>query len=183
MPSRSSAHETRLLVGLAPASSLPAGLEEVAAQPAAVEALDAAEAVADIVFVDFDCDLGVLCQAVLRRCDQVLVTVTPTPGGVFDAYRSTAVLRRLGMRERLGHVVNRWRPGVNLDEVMADLGGSIAAEIPEDDAVIEAESHHRLVGLDGDGGAAAALNRLATCIEEAAGAAPSAVPRWGSHAG
>jgi CO dehydrogenase nickel-insertion accessory protein CooC1 len=137
-----------------------------------------------VVVVDFDCDLGDHCRDLLARCDQLLVTLTPTAGGVLDAYRSTALLRRLGLRERIGHVVNRWRPGLDLREVMADLGGEIMAEIPDDQAFVDGENQHRVAGLDGGGEVAAALERLATCIEHEAGA-PQAVPdapRWGSHA-
>jgi hypothetical protein len=172
------AHPTGLLVGVAPSSS------PGAAAPAFPAAL-VDDASADVVVVDFDCDLGDHCRDVLARCDQLLVTLTPTAGGVLDAYRSTALLRRLGLRERIGHVVNRWRPGLDLREVMADLGGEIMAEIPDDQAFVDGENQHRVAGLDGGGEVAAALERLATCIEHEAGA-PQAVPdapRWGSHAG
>jgi Flp pilus assembly CpaE family ATPase len=176
------AHETGLLVGLAPAT-LPADLGGAPASPQLVDSLE--RAAVDIVIVDFDCDLGELCGALLERCDQVLVTMTPTAGGVVDAYRSTALLRRLGLRDRIGHVVNRWRPGVDLGEVMGDLAGTIVAQIPDDRALTDAENNHRLAGLEGEGDVVAALALLATRIEEAAAAGRSAAgtPRWGRHAG
>ncbi len=172
-------HPTGLLVSVAPASGSPAG-----ATPPWPERL-VGSAGADVVVVDFDCDLGEQCHDVLARCDQLLVTVTPSATGVVDAYRSTALLRRLGLRERVGHVVNRSRAGVELDEVMADLGGEIVASIPEDGALLAAEDRHRVAGLEADGEVSAALGRLATHIEERAGTARQAAagPRWGSHAG
>ena len=172
------AHPTGLLVGVAPPSRSLAD----AAPPFPSALVD--EAGADLVVVDFDCDLSDQCQDVLARCDQLLVTMAPTAGGVVDAYRSTALLRRLGLRERLGHVVNRWQPGIDLGEVMADLGGEIVAEIPDDKAVVDAENSHRVAGLEGDDELTAALQRLASCIEREAGAALVApdAPRWGTHA-
>ena len=71
------------------------------------------------------------------------MTLTPTARGVLDAYRSTALLRRLGLRDRIGYVVNRWRPGIDLDEVMADLGGERrGARSPRTPALADAENHH-----------------------------------------
>jgi MinD-like ATPase involved in chromosome partitioning or flagellar assembly len=177
------AHESGLLVGLAAASSLPHVREDSTPLAAVIDS--PACAAANIIIVDFDCDLDDECSRLLLRCDQVLVTLTPTAGGVVDAYRSTAVLRRMGLRNRIGHVVNRWRPGIDLGETMADVGGVIAAEIPEDPGVVEAEHQHRLVALDGHGSAVAALNELATFVEQGASDVRSAhgVPRWGSNAG
>jgi MinD superfamily P-loop ATPase len=124
---------------------------------------------AGIVVVDIDCDLGPRCVEVLRRCDQVMITLTPTAGGLVDAYRSTAVLRRMGLRERIGYVVNRWHPGIDIGETMADLAGTIAAEVPDDRSVVEAENSHRIAGLDGTGAVPAALTKLAEVIESVAG--------------
>ncbi len=174
-------HRSGLLVGIARPSAVPTST--AAAFPAAL----LAGSKVDVAVVDFDCDLGALCHDVVARCDQLLVTMTPTAGGVVDAYRSTALLRRLGARERIGHVVNRWRPGLDLGEMMADLGAEVVAEIPDDDCFADSENRHSLAGLDGDGegDVAAALERLATHIERQAGAASGA--RGGavhsSHAG
>ncbi|WP_337310150.1 hypothetical protein [Candidatus Aeolococcus gillhamiae] len=182
-PERLVAHSSGLLVGLAAPTSSPADPESAALPRALIDGPDCAAA--DIVIVDFDCDIGPLCTALLRRCDQVLVTLTPTARGMVDAYRSTAVLRRLGMREQIGYVGNRWRAGFDLNEVMADLGGVIAVEIPEDAVVTDAENRHRITALDGGGAVATAVDRLATCIEHAACVELSAsgARRWGSHAG
>ncbi len=177
---RLAAHETGLLVGLAPAT-LPGDIDGAPSQQL-VESLD--HAAADIVIVDFDCDLGELCRALLERCDQVLVTMTPTAGGVVDAYRSTALLRRLGLRQRLAHVVNRSRPGVELGEVLGDLTATIVAEIPDDRALTDAGDNHRVAGLEAAGDVAAALRALAARVEEAAaGRSAAGMPRWDRHAG
>ena len=119
----------------------------------------------------------------MAHCDQLLVTVTATAAGVLDAYRSTALLRRLGHRDRLRHVVNRWQPGVCLGEVMADLGAEVVAEIPEDPALVDAENNHRPAGVDGKGLLCEALDRLAARIDGRGEAAGADAPRWGSRAG
>jgi hypothetical protein len=176
------AHESGLLVGLAAASTSPFDRDDTAKPEAVVDGAGCADA--DVVIVDFDCDLDEACSRLLRRCDLVLVTLTPTTGGVVDAYRSTAVLRRLGLRDRIAHVVNRWQPGVDLGETMADLGGSIAAEIPDHPALGDAAHRHPLSGLDGECEVANALGQLATFIEQGAGVrSANGVPRWGSNAG
>lgn len=175
------AHPSGLLVGLAAASALPLDGDD---SPPGSDVIDGQECTeADIVIVDFDCDLGAECTRLLRRCDRVLVTLTPTARGVLDAYRSTALLRRLGLRDRIGHVVNRCQADVDLDEAMADLGGVIAVEIPHDAALADAEHHHRCAGLDDGGAASAALNQLATYAETGDIRSAPGVPRWGSHAG
>jgi cellulose biosynthesis protein BcsQ len=176
-------HELGLLLGVPPAPPAPHH-PPVTPLPAAL--IEAAEARgADVVVVDIDCDLGPRCLQVLRRCDQVLVTLTPTAGGVLDAYQSTAVLRRLGLRDRIGYVVNRWRGDVDLSDAMADLRGVIAAEVPDDHRVVDAENCHRVAGLDGDGPLENALTTLAAVVEAAARSErlPTAAARWGNHAG
>jgi MinD-like ATPase involved in chromosome partitioning or flagellar assembly len=115
----------------------------------------------DLVVLDVSPDLSPLTTAALSACDDVFVVVVPTAGGVQDAYRSTEALRRLGLRHQLRYIVNRSRPGTDLSEPMADLGGQVIGDIPEDDSVVTAENAHRLVGLDESGPAAVALRRLA----------------------
>jgi len=96
----------------------------------------------------------------LRIGDQMLVVV-PTAGGVQDAYRSTEALRRLGLRHQLRYIVNRSGPETDLSEPMADLGGQVIGDIPDDESVVNAENAHRLVSLDESAPAAIALRRLA----------------------
>lgn len=118
----------------------------------------------DLVVLDVSPDLSPLTTAALSACDDVFVVVVPTAGGVQDAYRSTEALRRLGLRHQLRYIVNRSRPGTDLAEPMADLGGQLVGDIPDDDTVVTAENAHRLVGLDESGPAAIALRRLARRI-------------------
>ncbi len=115
----------------------------------------------DLVVLDVCPDLNPLTTTALCACDDVFIVVVPTAGGVHDAYRSTEALRRLGLRQQLRYIVNRSRPGTDLSEPMADLGGQLIGDIPDDDAVVTAENAHRLVGLDETGPAAIALRRLA----------------------
>jgi MinD-like ATPase involved in chromosome partitioning or flagellar assembly len=115
----------------------------------------------DLVVLDVSPELSPLNTTALCACDDVFVVVVPTAGGVQDAYRSTEALRRLGLRHQLRYIVNRSRPETDLSEPMADLGGQVMGDIPDDQSVINAENAHRLVGLDGSAPAAIALRRLA----------------------
>ena len=115
----------------------------------------------DIVVLDVSTELSPLTTTAICACDDVFIVVVPTAGGVQDAYRSTEALRRLGLRHQLRYIVNRSRPGTDLSEPMADLGGQLIGEIPDDEAVITAENAHRLIGQDDSGPAAIALRRLA----------------------
>jgi MinD-like ATPase involved in chromosome partitioning or flagellar assembly len=156
-----------------------------AAAAAALSALvDAAErGGADLILADIDCDLTPLCVAVLRRCDRVHVTLTASATGVLDAYRSTAALRRLGLRDRLDYVVNRCAGPIQLGEVMSDLDGAVVAEVPQSAAFVTAENHHRPAALDDRGPAAAAIARLVEHVERGLDAAANPAARWGAHAG
>jgi MinD-like ATPase involved in chromosome partitioning or flagellar assembly len=115
----------------------------------------------DLVVIDLSPELSSLNTTAICACDDVFIVVAPTAGGVQDAYRSTEALRRLGLRQQLRYIVNRSRPGTDLSEPMADLGGQVIGDIPDDESVITAENAHRLVGLDETGPAAIALRRLA----------------------
>jgi hypothetical protein len=48
---------------------------------------------------------------------------------------------------------------------MADLGGAIAAEIPDDPDLERAETNHRLLGLESSGPTATALQDLASTVD------------------
>jgi MinD-like ATPase involved in chromosome partitioning or flagellar assembly len=124
----------------------------------------------DLVVLDVSPELSPLNTTALCACDDVFVVVVPTAGGVQDAYRSTEALRRLGLRHQLRYIVNRSRPETDLSEPMADLGGQVIGEIPDDQSVISAENAHRLVGLDGSAPAAIALRRLARRVGSELGA-------------
>jgi MinD-like ATPase involved in chromosome partitioning or flagellar assembly len=115
----------------------------------------------DLVVMDVSPELSTLTSAALTTADDVFVVVTPTAGGIQDAYRTTESLRQMGLRHQLRYVINRTRPGTDIAEPMADLRGQVIAEIPDDDLVIAAENRHQLVALGGTGPAADALHRLA----------------------
>ena len=127
---------------------------------------------------DVGADLGAVTTWVLSAAHDIYVVLTPTASGVQDAYRSTEALRRLGLGPKLRYVVNRARPGVDLDEVMGDLGGRIAATIPFDPRIEEAENAHRIAALEGGGPAAAAIAGLAAQVYPALGAPPARRRLW-----
>ena len=52
-----------------------------------------------------------------------------------------------------------------MGEAMADLGGAVVAEIPDDPELERAEMDHRLVGLERTGPTAAALRALAATVD------------------
>jgi MinD-like ATPase involved in chromosome partitioning or flagellar assembly len=114
----------------------------------------------DVVITDISAHLSPLARAVLSSADDVFVVVTATTSGVQDAYRTTESLRRIGIRHQLRYVLNRARSGVDFGIAMADLGGQLIGEIPEDRRVVDAENQHQLVAGSG-GEAAMALHRLA----------------------
>jgi len=152
----------------------------VASGPAAVEPARVAEIVhrlerdgAHFVVIDVGADLGAVTTWVLSAVHDVFVVITPTASGVQDAYRTTEALRRLGIGHKLRYVVNHARGTPDLAEVMGDLGGRIAAVIPDDPAVEDAENNHRIVAIDGGGPAAAALHDLAALIYPSLAAATS----------
>ncbi|MGD1054078.1 MAG: ParA family protein [Candidatus Dormibacteria bacterium] len=136
----------------------------------------------DTIILDVAGDLSALTRWALLSAHDVFVVLTPTAGGVHDAYRSTEALRRLGLRRRLRYVVNRATGGAAaLSEAMLDLGGALVAEIPDDPELARAEMDHRLVGLERSGPTAAALRTLAATVDArfltSAGGAPAPAAR------
>lgn len=113
------------------------------------------------VVVDVSADLNDLTRAALRAADEVLVVVVPTTTGILDAYRTTEQLRRLGLRERIGYVVNRTRGSLDVSVAMRDLGGEVIAEIPEDGTLVDAENAHWPAVLGTASAASLELRRLA----------------------
>lgn len=116
---------------------------------------------AALVVMDVSPQLTALTRAALNAADDVIVLLVPTASGVQDAYRTTEQLRHLGLRHRLRYVVNRARGSVDVSVAMADLGGELIAEIPDDQAIIDAENAHEPAAPAGDGGAAREVRRLA----------------------
>ena len=123
----------------------------------------------EVVIMDLSPELNDLTRTALATADDVFVVLTPTAGGIEDAYRTTASLREMGLRHQLRYVVNRARADTDVAEPMADLRGQVMAEIPDDDSVVAAENQHRVLGLDGSGPAADALHRLARRVSRELG--------------
>jgi MinD-like ATPase involved in chromosome partitioning or flagellar assembly len=159
-------HPSGLRVLPGPARVLSGGATErpdlVGRLAAAVGVLEAGGC--DTIVLDVPGDLSALTRWALAAAQEILVVLTPTAGGVHDAYRSTEALSRLGLRDRIRYVVNRDRGEPCLAEAMLDLGGTVVAEIPDDPGLEVAEMEHRLVGLEGSGPAAEALRALATLV-------------------
>jgi MinD-like ATPase involved in chromosome partitioning or flagellar assembly len=137
----------------------------------------------DTIVLDVPGDLSALTRWALASAHDIFVVLTPTAGGLQDAYRSTEALRRLGLRHRLRYVVNRGQSGPPLAEAMLDLGGAIVAEIPDDPDLERAEMDHRLLGVEGTGRTATALRALAATVDTrllapTTGAEPPAAHRW-----
>jgi MinD-like ATPase involved in chromosome partitioning or flagellar assembly len=114
------------------------------------------------IIFDLPGSLGPVARWALDAADVIAVVLTPTAGGLQDAYRSTEVLRRLGHARKLRYVVNRGDNASLFDEAMADLGGTVVGCVPDDPGLTRAEVEHRLVALDGDGPTASSLRALAT---------------------
>jgi len=116
------------------------------------------------IIIDVGADLGMLTTWVLGNVHDIYVVIRPTASGIQDVYRSTEVLRRLGLGHKLRYVVNRARGPLDVGEVMGDLGGHVVATIADDPRVEVAENAHRLVCLDGSGPAAQGILTLARQI-------------------
>ncbi len=116
------------------------------------------------VFMDLSSDVDDLTTYALEAAHQVYYVLTPTASAVQDTYRGVETLRRLGHRRKLRFVLNQERGGFNADEMMADLGGTLAAVIPRDDAFNAAEDDHRPLALAGSGAGTRAIRQLASAI-------------------
>jgi MinD-like ATPase involved in chromosome partitioning or flagellar assembly len=116
------------------------------------------------VFLDLSSDIDELTTFALEAAHQVYYVITPTASGVQDTYRGVETLRRLGHRRKLRFVLNQQRAGFNPDEMLADLGGTLSASIPRDDAFSSAEDDHEPVSLHGTGAGAQAIGALAASI-------------------
>ena len=85
--------------------------------------------------LDVSPELSPLNTTALSACDDVFVVVVPTAGGVQDAYRSTEALAppRAPPSAALHRQSIASRTPTSA-EPMADLGGQLVGDIPEDDA-------------------------------------------------
>jgi MinD-like ATPase involved in chromosome partitioning or flagellar assembly len=116
------------------------------------------------VFLDLSSDIDELTTYALGAAHQIYYVIAPTASGVQDTYRGVETLRRLGHRRKLRFVLNQQRAGFNPDEMLADLGGTLSASIPRDDAFSSAEDDHEPLSLQGSGAGAHAIGALAASI-------------------
>jgi MinD-like ATPase involved in chromosome partitioning or flagellar assembly len=123
------------------------------------------------IFFDVSSELTPTTTWVLNAVHDIFVVMTSNASGIQDAYRTAAILRRMGLRHKLSYVVNRARKGIDVGPTMADLSGKLVAQIPYDQRVEDAENAHRLV-IDEVGPAADAITRLAAAIYPGLAALP-----------
>jgi hypothetical protein len=88
-----------------------------------------------------------LSTYMLEAAHRVYYLLTPTASGVQDTYRGVETLRRMGHRQKLRFVLNQGRGGFDPGEMLADLGGELAATVARDDAFLSAEDDHRPASL------------------------------------
>ena len=116
------------------------------------------------VFLDLSSDVDELTTYALEASHHVYYVMTPTASSVQDTYRGVETLRRLGHRRKLRFVLNQSNGDFNPDEMLADLGGTLAATIPRDDAFMTAENEHRPACLDDGSAASQSIAGLAASI-------------------
>ncbi len=138
----------------------------------------------ETLIIDIPAGLGPVARWAFDAADVIAVVLTPTAGGVQDAYRSTEALRRLGHARKIRYVVNGGDDVSVFDEAMADLGGAVLGCVPDDTELTRAEAEHRLVALSGDTATASSLRalaaQLAASIQPEAAAAVRLAPLLGA---
>jgi pilus assembly protein CpaE len=85
-------------------------------------ALVAARRTADIVIVDLHPSYSPLNRAVLDAADRILLPVTPDLPAIRAAVKLVDVAEELGMRDRLGLVINRANSGVSVADLEKTTG-------------------------------------------------------------
>jgi len=116
------------------------------------------------VVVDLGTSVGDLETYLLEAATEIYCVATPTAGAVQSLYRGVEALRRLGLGTKLRYVGNKMREGYNLDEPMGDLGGTLVARVPYDQAFDTAENRHQPMALSSEGPTQLAIARLAAAI-------------------
>lgn len=158
-------HESGLRVLLGPPRAIAAGeTRALAMQRLAQVLMHLDEDGYHFVFLDLSSDIDELTTYALEASHQVYYVMTPTASGVQDTYRGVETLRRLGHRRKLRFVLNQFRGDFNPQEMLADLGGTLVATIPRDDAFMAAEDEHRPVCLDDGSAASRSIAELAASI-------------------
>jgi MinD-like ATPase involved in chromosome partitioning or flagellar assembly len=116
------------------------------------------------VFIDMSSEINDMTTYLLEAAHVIYYVLTPTAAGVQDTYRGVETLRRMGHRRKLRFVLNQSRGGFDADEMLGDLGGTLAATVLRDDAFLVAEDAHRPASLEGSGDARRSIAELATAI-------------------
>ena len=130
------------------------------------------------VFIDMSSEINELTTYVLEAVHNIYYVLTPTASGVQDTYRGVETLRRMGHRRKLRFVLNQRRGAFDPSEMLSDLGGSLAASVPRDDAFLNAEDGHRPASLEPSSDARAGIGDLAAAIYPGYADVPSAPSVW-----
>jgi MinD-like ATPase involved in chromosome partitioning or flagellar assembly len=158
-------HDSGLRVLLGPPRAIAAGeTRALAMQRLAQVLMHLDEDGYHFVFLDLSSDVDELTTYALEASHHVYYVMTPTASGVQDTYRGVETLRRLGHRRKLRFVLNQSRGDFNPQEMLADLGGTLAATIPRDDAFMAAEDEHRPACLNDGSPASKSIAELAASI-------------------
>jgi pilus assembly protein CpaE len=83
----------------------------------------------DVIVIDLHPDYGALNQAVFKRCDRILVPVTPDVPAIRAAMQFVDIATQLGLRERLALVVNRANSGVSVADMERTTGMAAFGQI------------------------------------------------------
>ncbi|MES2210736.1 MAG: AAA family ATPase [Chloroflexota bacterium] len=93
------------------------------------EALLTARWGVDVIVVDLHPSYSDMNQAIFGIADRILVPVTPDLPAIRAAVQMTEVAAELGVRERLGMVVNRAESGVSVEQMEDAVGLAALASI------------------------------------------------------
>ena len=86
------------------------------------ESLFASRVGFDVVLLDLHPDYGPLNQAILDRCDRILVPVTPDVPAIRAAMQFVELSHDLGLRDRVAMVINRANSGVSVADMEKTTG-------------------------------------------------------------
>jgi pilus assembly protein CpaE len=92
-------------------------------------ALVQARRTADVVIVDLHPSYSPLNRAILDAADRILMPVTPDLPAIRAAVKFVEVAEELGMRDRLGLVINRANSGVSVADLEKTTGLPAVAQI------------------------------------------------------
>jgi len=125
------------------------------------------------VLIDMGSELNDLNTYLLEAAHHIYYVLTPTASAVQDTYRGVETMRRLGYRRKLRLVLNQARRGVEVDEMVRDLGAPLLARVDYDESFAAAEERHRPGSLDPRSSARNAITPLAAAIYPALAQTPA----------